>query len=206
MTISTSSADPGVLRLPVAPTSSYGPVVYASAPISGFPPTTGGHPSLCPAATGRLSGTQLGRVRLGMTRTAARHAYLRSSARHHQYMDFFCVRPNPVRVGYASPKLVRAVSRRARRGLENRVVLILTANPHYALRGVRANTRLAAVARRLHVGRAFHVGLNFWYLCPNGSSRGILKVRHGRIEEIGVASRSLTSSRALARRYLRTFY
>jgi predicted acyl esterase len=202
VTISTSPSAPGVLHLPVAGAGSYGPVVYATAPRSG----RGSGAARCPVATGRLGGRQLGLVHLGMTRAAARHAYRKSSTRHHQYMDFFCVRPNPIRVGYASPKLVTAAPRRERHGLRGRVVLILTANPHYALHGVRPNTRLAKVARKLHVRRAFHVGLNFWYLAPNGTSTGILKVRHGRIEEIGVATKSVTWSRAIARRYLRTFF
>jgi ABC-2 type transport system ATP-binding protein len=201
VTITTSPSAPGVLHLPVADAGAYGPVVYATAPVSGF----GSH-ARCPLATGALRGGQLGLVHLGMTRAAARRAYRRSSARHHQYMDFFCVRPNPIRIGYASPKLLGSVPRRARAGLRGRAVLILTANPHYALHGVHPNTRLATVARRLHVRRAFHVGLNFWYLAPNGPSTGILKVRHGRIEEIGVATRSVTWSRAIARKYLRTFY
>ncbi|MEO6857799.1 MAG: CocE/NonD family hydrolase [Solirubrobacteraceae bacterium] len=199
VTISTSPSAPGVLHLPVANAGSYGAVLYASSA------KARGRPG-CPAATGKLSGRQLGLVHLGMTRAAARRAYRKSSARHHQYMDFFCVTPNPIRVGYASPKLLRAVARRARHALRGRVVLILTANPRYALHGVRPNTRLARVARRLHVRKAFHVGLNFWYLAPNGSSTGILKVRRGRIQEIGVATKSVTWSREIARRYLRTFY
>jgi predicted acyl esterase len=206
VTVTTSPSDPGVLHLPVANAGSYGPVVYATAPGMGTRPTHPTQPVRCPVATGRLSGRRLGLVKLGMTRAQTRHAYRKSSTRHHQYMDFFCVRPNPIRVGYASPKLLTAVPRRERHGLKGRVVLVLTANPHYALHGVRPNTRLAKVARKLHVRKAFHVGLNFWYLVPNGTSTGILKVRHGRIQEIGVATKSVTWSRGIARKYLRTFY
>ncbi|MEA2214282.1 MAG: hypothetical protein QOF83_4230 [Solirubrobacteraceae bacterium] len=201
VTISTSPGAPGVLHLPVANAGSYGPVVYATAPKTG----TRGQ-ARCPTATGKLSGRTLGLVHLGMTRSAARHAYRKSSSRHHHYMDFFCVAPNPIRVGYASPKLLGAAPRRERHRLRGRAVLILTANRRYALHGVRPNTRLAKVAGKLHVGKAFHVGRNFWYLAPNGASTGILKVRHGRIEEIGVATRSVTWSRVIARKYLRTFY
>ena len=50
------------------------------------------------------------------------------------------------------------------------------------------------------------VGLNTWYLTPNGSSRGVLKSRHGKIEEIGIASKQLTGSRAAISRFLRGFY
>ncbi len=70
---------------------------------------------------------------------------------------------------------------------------------------MRAGARLRAVAARLKVGRAYHVGLNFWYLPPDGRNSGVLKVRHGRIEEIGIADRRFTRRRAVARRFLRSF-
>jgi hypothetical protein len=70
---------------------------------------------------------------------------------------------------------------------------------------VRVGTRISKVSKKLHVGRRFQVGRNTWYLAPNGSSRGILKVRHGRIQEIGIASRPLTRTRAADRRFLRSF-
>jgi hypothetical protein len=97
------------------------------------------------------------------------------------------------------------VSKTERRRVRGRAILILTANKHYALRGVRVGTRLSKVARKLHAGRRFRVGRNTWYLTPNGSSRGVLKVRHGRIEEVGIANRRLTRTRAAARRFLRSF-
>jgi hypothetical protein len=85
------------------------------------------------------------------------------------------------------------------------VVLALTANRFYALRGVRPGTRLATVARHLRVGRSFHVGRNTWYLTAGRRIRGVLKVRHGVIEEIGVAWTRLTRTRAQGRRFLRSF-
>jgi hypothetical protein len=60
----------------------------------------------CPRATGKLGGTTLGLVKLGMTRAQARHAYTHSSDRRKQFENFFCLTPIGVRVGYASPKLL----------------------------------------------------------------------------------------------------
>ena len=208
VTISTSPGDPGVLHLPVADAGSYGPVVFATAPGGSGPPRSGGaapRPG-CPRSTGRLSGRTLGLVRLGRTRAAVRRALGRSTNRGRRYMDFFCLTPNGIRVGYPTPVLLRRLPRRLRRAVSGRAILALTANPGYALRGVRPRTRLSKVARRLHAGRAFHVGLNYWYLVPNGSSTGVLKVRHGVIEEVGIADKRLTRGRAAGRRFLRTFY
>ena len=120
-------------------------------------------------------------------------------------MDFFCPARRGIRVGYPSPKLLHGFSRAERRRLQGRAVLILSANHRYALRGVRPDTRLARVARRLRVGRGFHVGLNWWYLAPNGRSRGVLKVRHGVIEEVGIANARLTRTRRAALRFLESF-
>ena len=117
-------------------------------------------------------------------------------------MDFFCLRPNGIRVAYPSAAVLRRLPARVRRHVRGRVVLALTANPDYALRGVRPGDALAPVARRLHAGRGFRIGRNIWYTLPAGASRGVLKVRHSVIEEIGIASRSLTGSRAADRRLL----
>jgi hypothetical protein len=110
-----------------------------------------------------------------------------------------------IRVGYPSPKLLRGLSRSERRRVQGRVVLTLTANPSYALHGVRPGARLRRVARRLRVGRGFRIGLNVWYLAPNGASRGVLKVRRGVIEEIGIADEQLTGTRRATRRFLASF-
>jgi hypothetical protein len=120
-------------------------------------------------------------------------------------MDFYCLAPNGIRGGYPSGALLRTLSASQRRRVSGRVVLALTANRRYALRGVRVGARLARVTRRLKAGRPYLVGRNTWYLTPNGSSRGVLKVRHGIIEEIGIADKRLTASRRAARRFLRTF-
>ncbi len=155
----------------------------------------------CPVATGALRRRTLGRLSLGMTRVRARDAFVSSSRRGRRNMDFFCLRPNGIRVAYPSAAILRHLSGRTRRRIRNRVVLALTANPDYALLGVRPGDALGPVAGRLHTGSGFRIGRNRWYVLPAGASRGVLKVRHGVIEEIGIANRSLTSGRG-ARRLL----
>jgi hypothetical protein len=141
-----------------------------------------------------------------MTRARARSQFSRVSLRGRRYMDFFCPAHDGIRVGYPSPKLLDGLSPGERSRVRGRVVLALSSNRHYALRGVRPGVRLASVARRLRVGKGFHVGLNWWYLAPDGSSRGVLKVRDGVIEEVGIANSRLTRTRRAALRFLRSFY
>jgi hypothetical protein len=120
-------------------------------------------------------------------------------------MDFFCPARRGIRVGYPSRSLLRSLAPAQRRRVSGRVVLALTASQHYALRGVRVGTRIARVARRLRAGRAFAVGRNRWYLVTDGHGRGVLKVQHGVIEEVGIADVALTRGRPRARRFLAGF-
>ena len=158
----------------------------------------------CPMATGRLGGDSLGAVSLGMTRAQARRAFVLSSTGGRRDMDFLCLSPIGIRVGYPSVDLLRTLSASERQRVQGRVVLALTANRFYALRGVHPGARLAAVARRLGVGPGIHVGLNWWYLAPKGSSRAVLKVRHGVVLEIGIANEHLTQGSSAALRFLKS--
>jgi hypothetical protein len=173
-----------------------------AAAAAGLPATA---PFVCARPSGGLTGRSLGPVTLGMTRAHVRSLFARLSTRGRQYMDFFCGHVGGIRVGYPSPQLLRTLPRAERRDLPGRAILILTASSHYALRGVRPGSRLAAVTRRLRVGSGFQVGLNRWYLTPDGPSRGVLKVRHGVIEEIGIANRQLTDSQRADRHFLSSF-
>lgn len=173
---------------------------------SGAPPSTGrrGHkPPGCINATGRLSGAGVGPFRIGMTVSRARgiDAHHRIHGRRHE--DFFCLRPIGIRVGYAYNQVLRGLSHAERQRLDGRVVLISTACRRYSLHGIRPATRVST-ARRRHVrlGRAIHLGPNTWYVVSDGRNRGIFKVRHGVIEEVGVASGTLTANRPRTRRLL----
>ncbi|MGA9857945.1 MAG: glycoside hydrolase family 3 C-terminal domain-containing protein [Solirubrobacteraceae bacterium] len=180
----------------------------AAAAITVGSPRTGSGvatPFDCYRPSGRLSGTTLGPVRLGMSRPRVRARFARLDLRGRRYMDFFCTGHNGIRVGYPTPRLLHSLPRAQRRRLTGQAVLVLTSSRHFALRGVRPNTRLARVARRLHVSRPFVIGLNTWYLLPDRRARGVLKVRHGVIQEVGIANPALTRRRAAGRRFLASF-
>lgn len=164
-------------------------------------PTSG-----CPLATGRLAGTRLGPVRLGMTRRQARRAFAKSSTRGKRYMEFFCLTPHGIRVGYASPKLLKKLPPGERRKVRGRVVWASTSNRSYAVHGVRPRTPLRTAVRRLRLSRGLHIGLNWWYFAPNRASTAVLKVRHGIVEEIGIAMRSLTRGHRAQHILMTSFY
>jgi hypothetical protein len=181
------------------------PLIAAGQGQAGGLPTTGPTPLGCPAAQGGLSLRTLGPLRLGMTRAQARRAFAQSSTRGRRDMDFFCLSGSGIRAGYASPGLSRTLARRLRGRVRGRVVLALTANRHFALAGIRPGAMLPTARRRLRLSRRFVVGRNTWYLATPGSLLGVLKVRRGRVEEIGIADSRLTGTRAATRRFLSSF-
>jgi hypothetical protein len=141
----------------------------------------------CAAPTGQLSATTLGVVSLGATR-----------ARTHRMLPRFAV------YSYHTARLL-GTSPAAKRTATGTVVLALTANPFYTLRGVRPGARLASAARRLKLSQPVHWGLNDWYVVPGATSNGLLKVRNGVVREVGFVNKPLTHGRAAQLSLLRHF-
>ncbi len=164
------------------------------------PPSSG-----CPPARGRLGGSRLGPARLGQRRRALRLALHRSHRREHRYVDSFCLAGGAIQAGYPSPGLLRLLTPRVRRQVRGRAVLLLTANRHYALDGVRPGTRWRSARRRLRRARRYRIGRKTWYVVAGRVSSGVLEVKHGRVLAIGIANHALTSSRRSARAFLRSF-
>jgi beta-glucosidase len=160
----------------------------------------------CNAPTGRLSSRSLGPTKLGATVTKTRKSFRRRSRQSRNGIDVFCLAGGPgIRVGYPSGRLLRRLGSHERRRVRNRAVLLLTGNRIYGLHGVRAHDTLGHARKHLRLSRPFHVGRNTWYLFSNGPSRGVLKVQHGHVAEIGIANKGVTAGRGAANRFLRSF-
>ncbi len=166
-------------------------IKYTVLTASGAAPTANG----CPRATGRLQGATLGRVALGMTRAQARQRYQLSSRHSSRFEDVFCLTPTGVSVGYASNRLLTTLSSSARAKLRGRVVVAISADPIFALRGIRPGATLRAAAKRLHTGAVIHVGASSWYFAREGSTTGIIEVHHGIVHDVGIANAKLTGNR-----------
>jgi hypothetical protein len=159
----------------------------------------------CAKPTGKLSGRTLGPLQLGFTRKRARKAVTHYQAVGSSEDDFCLYGGGDIHAGYPTAKLLRGVSAGKRKGLKGRIVLALTSNPFYALNGARPGTTIASVAKQLHVGKVIHIGPNDWYVVPGSVSRGVLKVRNGIIQEIGIAAEALTNTPKAQRRLLAVF-
>jgi hypothetical protein len=158
-------------------------------------------PAGCPAATGTVHGATLGSFRLGETRAAAERVDGDRSTHGKKYFEFFCLTPSGVTVGYNSPKLDKATHTSA----GERVVLILTANPAYAIHGIRAGASVKAASKKLKLGKPIAIGAERWYLATDGSVTATFVARHGIIDEVGIAERKLTVTRTAQRTFLTSF-
>jgi hypothetical protein len=155
----------------------------------------------CPAATGVLSAKSIGALRLGMTRAQARHADDHSSTRGRADVDFFCFTPQGIRAGYASTKLLGLLPKRKRAKYSDRVAWISTASAHYSIGDLRHGAALSYAATQLKLSPVFVIGANDWYLAPlSAGGTGVLKVRAGVVQEIGIATTALVGTTHRAER------
>ncbi len=165
-----------------------------------IPGTTG-----CPRPSGSLNGATIGRLKLGLSRTAARRRLKRFGVTHNNFDNFCLYAGWGIRAGYPSAKLVRSLPSKVRPRVTG-IVLLSTANPFYALDKVKPGSKLTKqVSRRLHLGKAFRIGKNDWYIVSGKRADGILKVQRSVIEEVGVADKRLLAGRAAQRRLLTSF-
>ena len=142
----------------------------------------------CLQASGRLAGNHIGPVTLGARRSRLRRALPTYATRNRKSWDFYCLTGGGIRAAY-------------RKG---RVVWALTADRRYKLHGIGPRTQLSVAARKLHLSRAYQVGLNTWYIVQLPVANGVFKVRHGVIEEVGLVTKSLTRTRVQIRVFLRS--
>jgi hypothetical protein len=137
-----------------------------------------------------------------MPKATARHKLKRFGVTHNAFDNFCLFAGWGMRAGYPSSKLLSSLPRAQRRRASG-IILLLTANPHYAYNKTRPGTKLTkSLSKQLHLGKVFHIGSNSWYIAAGKPADGVLKVRNGIVQEVGVAQRRLLSGRGAQRRLL----
>ena len=81
-------------------------------------------------------------------------------------------------------------------------MLILTTSKRARVRGLTAGSR--AGRRALRGARRVRAGRETWYLVAGRGARQVVRVRRGRVIEVGIADTRLTKGQA-ASRFVRTF-
>lgn len=110
-----------------------------------------------------------------------------------------------LRVAYASTRLLATLSAAQRIHLRGRADLILTANAHYALDGIRPGVTLSRAKAKYTLGSGIQIGKNTWYFKREHDRVAVLKVQHGTVEEVGIATKALAGTPAEQRRLLTSF-
>lgn len=159
----------------------------------------------CPQPTGSLGGQHVGVLSIGETKARARKRLKRFQVTKNRFDNFCLFAGWGIRAAYPSKALVDSVKPPQRHRLSGRIVIALTANPFYAFKGTRPGMKESAVAKRLQLGKPFHIGTNLWYIAPARPSNGVLKVRGGVIQEVGLVNRLLTATRSARKRLLNSF-
>jgi hypothetical protein len=151
--------------------------------------------SNCPQPSGRLAHTSLGALELGFTRARARST-LRGRSASKGGSDDFCLSGGAgISAGYPTASLLRRLPAGVRVRVRGTVVLLLTANRYYALRGARPGMAFAAVSTQLTATKAYQAHGESWYVVAGARANGVLLVRKGRILCVGIAERLLTNGR-----------
>jgi hypothetical protein len=197
-TYTVQAADQGhKLSCTVTATNSGGAIQTISAGVS-IPRTSA---PVCAPATGAITRSALGPLKLGATRAQARQA-LRSYRSSGDLIDSFCLAGGQsIRAAYATTKLA-SIARTHAAQVSGRVVLALTASGHYALKGVRPGMRVAAAAKHVKLGHALRIGANVWYVIPGAGANGVVEARGGVIRAVGIADKRLSTGQAAQRRLL----
>lgn len=157
----------------------------------------------CPRPFGKLSGTQLGPFKLGMTRKHARHLLKHWHLAYYGLDDYCFYGGWGIRVGYPS-NLLRRENKQAAADA-GRIVLMLSANPFWTFDGLSAGIPIATAIKRLHLGKPFHVGANYWYIAAGKKANIVIKSGHGFIAEIGLANKQLTATPKQQATFLSSF-
>ena len=82
-----------------------------------------------------------------------------------------------------------------------------TSDVHFAIDGIRPGATIRAARRIIrHLSAPFKIGRNNWYLARIAGATAVLKVRHDKVQEIGIADLALTRTHAPDSIFLRSFY
>jgi hypothetical protein len=131
---------------------------------------------------------------------------LRKTGQTANGMPVFCLYAGfGIRGAIPTHKLLHELPSAQRNHATGRLVLLLTANPYYNLNGVVPGDTIATAAKDLHLSKAYVIGANTWYFAARPGANGIIKVRHGVVYEIGLASKPLTKTPKAQHAFITSF-
>ena len=162
----------------------------------------------CVGTARGVTNTSLAGAKLGRSRKSQRRRLKVSRLRRGRRagLDRYCVRGGGVlRVGYPTKRFNGKVSRRTRKRYKSKAIFAVTSSKRFRINRLRVGARVRTLRKRLRGERSFKVGRIRWYTVPGRRSRLIFSTRKGKIREVGLASKRLTSTRRGTVRLLRAW-
>jgi hypothetical protein len=123
----------------------------------------------------------------------------------HKGIDRYCVRGGgEMRIGYPTRRLSSRISKRSRERIRRKAVLVISSSKRFRVGKVRTGMRLPALRERLRGEKRYRVGRSVWFTA-RGKSRLLFRTQKGRVREVGLGDKALTSTRRGTQRFLRAW-
>ena len=150
----------------------------------------------CVSTKGGIKGTGVGQARLGRTRSGQRKKLKGTLLSDRKGIDRYCVKKGggTLRVGYPTNRLASKLSRKTRKRIRRRAVLLLSTSKSFRLAKSKVGTRTRALRRRLEGEHRYRVGRNSWIVAPGKRARILYRTRRGKVLEMGIADKRLTTT------------
>jgi hypothetical protein len=158
------------------------------------------------ATTFRIRGKSVANASLGRTRKGQRKRLGGRLLSKRGGLDKYCLPGGgTMRIGYSTTALRRKLSRKERRRVKNRAILVVSSSKKHKVKGVKVGTTTKTMRRRLKRERGVRVGKNVWWLVKGKKAQVAFKTRGGKVREIGLVDSRLTRTKRGAKRMLRTW-
>ena len=84
-------------------------------------------------------------------------------------------------------------------------MLAISTSKRFRVKRLRVGSRTRTLRKRLKGERRIRVGRNVWYTARGKRSRLLFRTRRGRVRELGLGNKRLTSTRRGTVRFLRAW-
>jgi len=160
----------------------------------------------CLPTKGGVRPRALGKARLGRTRSRQRRALGAKRLKSHKGIDRYCVRGGgEMRIGYPTKRLSSKISKRSRKRVRRKAVLAISSSKRFRVNRLRAGTSVRALRERLRGEQRYRVGRSVWFMMRGKRSRLLFRTQKGKVREVGLADKALTSTKLGTQRFLRAW-
>lgn len=160
----------------------------------------------CVSTRGGVRRTSVGKARLARTRKRQRKLLDGTRFSDRKGIDRYCVSGGgTLRAGYPTTRLASKLTRKTRRKISKKAIILLSTNKKFKIGKVRVGTKVKTLRKRLKGERSVKIGKNRWYYAKGSKSRLLFRTRKGKVIELGLGNKMLTANRPALVRFLRAW-